>query len=176
MTKQRIAIDMDDVMTATGKKILEVYNDKIGTNFTKNDFLNKNFYEVFDQSNYSIIRDAIFQVGFFRELEVMPDAVEVVKALHDKYDVFVVSAAMEFPNSLIEKHDWLAEHFPFIHWKNMVLCGDKSIISADIMIDDHEKNLRTFKGKTLMFDAIHNQKVTEFQRVMSWKEVAEILL
>ena len=52
-----------------------------------------------------------------------------------------------------------------------MLCGDKSIIAADYMIDDHEKNLRTFKGKTLMFSAIHNQKVSEFQRFRSWKEI-----
>ena len=52
-----------------------------------------------------------------------------------------------------------------------MLCGDKSIISADYLIDDHEKNLKTFKGKTLMFDAIHNQQVEGYQRFKSWQEI-----
>ena len=101
----------------------------------------------------------------------MADAIEVVRKLNEKFDVFIVSAATEFPNSLKDKMDWLEEHFPFISWRNIVLCGDKSIVAADYMIDDHEKNLKTFKGKTLMFSAIHNQMVSGYQRFKSWKEI-----
>ena len=176
MQKKRIAIDMDDVMAATAKKILALYNAHFGTSFNDQDFKNKSFQEVVHQDNYLVIRDEIFKKGFFADIEVMPDAVEVVKKLHDQYEVFIVSAAMEFPNSLQEKHDWLNQHFPFISWKNMVLCGDKSIISADIMIDDHEKNLKTFQGQTIMFDALHNQTVEGYLRVKSWKEIETILL
>lgn len=176
MQKPRIAIDMDDVMAATAKKILKLYNDKFGTTIQDDDFKNKSFHDLVNKDNYLIIRDKIFKKGFFRDIEVMPDAIEVVKKLHDKYEVFIVSAAMEFPNSLQEKYDWLTEHFPFISWKNMVLCGDKSIISADVMIDDHERNLKTFNGKTLLFDAIHNQATEGYLRVHSWKDIEAILL
>ncbi|MDZ7935184.1 MAG: 5'-3'-deoxyribonucleotidase [Emticicia sp.] len=171
MTKKRIAIDMDDVMAAAGKKILATYNKIIGTSHKDEDFAGKGYYEVLDQKHTTLITNEIFKIGFFRDMEVMPDAVEVIKKLHDKFDIFIVSAATEFPNSLKEKIDWLAEHFPFISWKNIVLCGDKSIISADYLIDDHEKNLSTFKGKTLLFDAIHNQKLEGYQRFKTWKEI-----
>ncbi len=90
--------------------------------------------------------------------------------------MFVVSAATEFPNSLKEKHDWLEQYFPGIHWKNLVLCGDKSIVSGDIMIDDHEKNLITFNGRPLLFDAMHNQALQGYERVRNWEEVAALLL
>lgn len=176
MTKQRIAIDMDDVMAATAKKILLLYNTTFNKNIKEEDFKTLSFHELVEQEKYEVIREEIFKVGFFRDIEVMPDAIEVVKALHDKYEVFVVSAATEFPNSLKEKLEWLNEHFPFISWKNTVFCGDKSIVTADFMIDDHEKNLKTFKGKTMLFDAIHNQKVTEYQRFMNWKEIGLFLL
>lgn len=176
MTKQRIAIDMDDVMAATAKKILSLYNTTFEKNVKEEDFRKFSFHELIEQEKYQVIREEIFKVGFFRDIEVMPDAVEVVKALHDKYEVFIVSAATEFPNSLKEKLDWLNEHFPFISWKNTVFCGDKSIVTADFMIDDHEKNLKTFKGKPILFDAIHNQKVTVYQRFMNWKEISAFLL
>ena len=55
MQKQRLAIDMDDVMAATGKKNLAVYNEKIGTNFTEKDFLNKEYLDVLDQKNYLVV-------------------------------------------------------------------------------------------------------------------------
>ena len=171
MIKRRIAIDMDDVMAAAGKKILATYNNIIGTDFSETDFEGKGYYEILDEKHSSVIRAEILKPGFFIDMEVMPDAVEVIKKLHERFDIFVVSAATEFPNSLKEKIDWLAEHFPFISWKNIVLCGDKTIISADFLIDDHEKNLRPFKGKALMFDAIHNQKVEGFQRFKSWRAI-----
>ncbi|HMQ89055.1 MAG TPA: 5'(3')-deoxyribonucleotidase, partial [Flavilitoribacter sp.] len=66
---------------------------------------------------------------------------------------------------------WLADHFPFIHWKNIVFCGDKSIIKADYMIDDHVKNLLNFDGKGLLFTASHNAEETRFTRVNNWREV-----
>jgi len=176
MTKLRIAIDMDDVMAATANKILRIYNEHFGTNFTSADFDGKAFNEVIPTENYHLIHEKVHEVGFFRDIEIMADAAEVVEKLNQKYEVFVVSAATEFPNSLKEKIDWLGEHLPFISWKNIVFCGDKSIVSADIMIDDHEKNLKTFKGRTLMFDAIHNQKITDYQRIKSWKEIEKILL
>jgi 5'-nucleotidase len=171
MTKKRIAIDMDDVMAAAGKKILATYNNLIGTNHKNEDFTGKGYYDVLDEKHYYVIREEIFKPNFFRNMEVMPDAVEVIKKLHEQFEVFIVSAATEFPNSLKEKIEWLEEHFPFISWKNIVLCGDKSIISADYLIDDHEKNLKTFKGKALLFDAIHNQKLEGYQRFKTWREI-----
>ena len=171
IVKKRIAIDMDDVMAAAGKKILTIYNTVIGTNHKEEDFVGKGYYEVLKQEHYDTVREEVFKPNFFRTLEVMPDAVEVIKKLHERFEIFIVSAATEFPNSLKEKIEWLAEYFPFISWKNIVICGDKSIISADYLIDDHEKNLKTFKGKTLMFDAIHNQQVEGYQRFKSWQEI-----
>jgi 5'-nucleotidase len=106
----------------------------------------------------------------------MDGAQEVVKELNNKYNLYVASAAMEFPNSLKEKHIWLEKNFPYIHWKNMILCGDKSILKGDILIDDHLKNLAVFDGQTILFNALHNQKTEGHQRVKNWKEVADILL
>ena len=171
MTKKRIAIDMDDVMAAAGKKILATYNRLVGTNHREEDFVGKSYYEVLDEKHGVLVRAEIFKPGFFIDMEVMPDAVEVIEKLHERFEIFVVSAAVEFPNSLKEKVDWLAEHFPFISWKNIVLCGDKTIISADYLIDDHEKNLSTFKGKPLLFDAIHNQKLEGYERFKTWREI-----
>ncbi len=176
MTKLRIAIDMDDVMAATAKKFIKIYNQTHNENLKEEDFKGKKFYHVISPEKYQQVHHAVFEVGFFRDVEVMTDAIEIVEKLNDKYEVFIVSAANEFPNSLKEKIDWLAEHFPFISWRNIVFCGDKSIISADIMIDDHEKNLSTFKGRTLMFDAVHNQHNHEYERVNSWKEIEKLLL
>lgn len=90
----------------------------------------------------------------------------------------MVSSAMEFPLSLSEKQAWLSENFPFIQWNQIVFCGSKEIIKADIMIDDYFKNLDYFEVETILFAQPHNQLLDrgKHQRVHSWVEIEKILL
>jgi len=169
--KKRILIDMDDVLADASQSILDIFNRLNETHLGKSFFEGKSFYEYVHQSHFKPYREKLFEPGFFRNLKVMEDAVDVVKELNEKHEVFIVSAAMEFPNSLKEKHDWIEEYFPFISWKNRCFCGDKTIVTGDVMIDDHEKNLKPFIGEKLLFDAIHNQTVSNYNRVFNWKEI-----
>jgi len=100
----------------------------------------------------------------------------VLEQMNRKYEVYIVSAATEFPNSLTDKYNWLMEHFPFFTWKQLVLCGVKSMIQADFMIDDHIKHLELFKGKSYLFTAPHNLDEQGFDRLANWKEVGEKFL
>ena len=57
-----------------------------------------------------------------------------LKQQHKEDGVIIISAK----NSLEDKFDWLADHFPFISWTNIIFCGEK-IVNTDIMIDDRIK-------------------------------------
>ena len=83
---------------------------------------------------------------------------------------------MEFPNSLLEKSEWLDEHFPFIPWQRRILCGHKHILKGDILIDDRAYNLEHFKGKSLLFTSPHNINIHNLERVDNWKEVERKLM
>ena len=83
---------------------------------------------------------------------------------------------MQFPNSLIEKHQWLDEHFPFIHWRNRILLGDKHILRGDVLIDDRSHNLETFDGRSILFTSPHNIHTNGFERAEDWLDVAGKLL
>ncbi|RCR68916.1 5' nucleotidase, NT5C type [Larkinella punicea] len=174
--KPRIAIDMDDVLADTVGKFIAIYRRDFDTTALPTVFRDNSFHELLEKDVYKRLTDYVHEPGFFADILVMPGAIEVTQALSEKYDLFVTSAAMEFRNSLSEKYDWLDQHFPHIHWKNRVFCGDKSILRADIMIDDMPYNLVSFQGKGLLFDAPHNRDNTIFQRVLSWDEVAKELL
>lgn len=115
--------------------------------------------------------------GFFRTLPLIEGSREAIEYLNNKYELYIVSAGMEFPNSLREKYDWLEEHFPFISWEQIVLCGSKRVVAGDVMIDDYPKNLNHFEGDRLIFTQPHNELVENdtYQRVGSWKEVMAIL-
>lgn len=173
--QKRLIIDMDDVLADASGKILRIFNERNNLDLNKDFFEDKEFYPYVRQSHFISYRDELFKPGFFTDLEVFPDAVEVVKSLSEKYEVFIVSAATEFPNSLTEKVRWLELHFPFISWQNMVFCGDKSIVRGDVMIDDHARNFEKFAGEKLLFHSIHNTQTPGHRRVRNWKEVYEIL-
>ncbi|MDB5134822.1 MAG: 5(3)-deoxyribonucleotidase [Mucilaginibacter sp.] len=174
-SKIRIAIDMDEVLADTIDKFIEVYRRDHKTELLLEQMQGKEFHELLPEALNNSWRDYINKKGFFRDLKVMPGAIDVVKALCEQYDVYVVSAAMEFPNSLLDKHEWLAEHFPFIHWKKIIFCGDK-IVDVQIMIDDRIRNFAGFKGRSILFSSPHNFDITEYERVNNWAQVADKLL
>jgi len=173
--KSRLAIDMDEVLADTIDKFIEVYRKDHQTEILLEEMNGKEFHQLLPAHLDQSWRSYIDTPGFFRDLKVMPGALEVMPELHKKYDVYIVSAAMEFRNSLVDKLDWLGEHFPYISWKNIIFCGNK-IVDVQIMIDDRIRNFANFKGRSLLFSSPHNHLITEFERVNNWYEVADKLL
>lgn len=171
----RIAIDMDEVLADPIYKFIQLYNRD---HQVPMDLVIKPGTEIFQNVPEEVNDkwfDYINQKGFFRDLPVIDGAVEAVQQLQSKYEVYIVSAATEFRNSLEDKLDWLGEHFPFISWKNVVFCGEK-IVDVDIMIDDRIKNFVGFEGRPLLFTSPHNLLVTEYERVDNWQQVLGKLL
>lgn len=164
---------MDGVIADVEQQFLNWYHRDYGVLFTKEYLTGKQEANAFPEEGAA--RKFAFTPGFFLTLPVMDGAVEAVKKLMETYEVYIVSAAMEFPLSLPEKLEWLKLNFPFIHWRNVIFCGDKSIINTDFMIDDHLKNLDNFKGKPIMFHAFHNVSYNHHVRANNWDEVLAIL-
>lgn len=166
----KIAIDMDEVLADPIHKFIQLYNRDHQVPL---DLIIKPGTEIF-QNVPEDVNDKWFEYinekGFFRDLPVIDGAVEAVRKLQEKYEVYVVSAAMEFKNSLEDKFDWLNEHFPFISWKNIIFCGEK-IVNVDVMIDDRIKNFTDFKGRPLLFTSPHNVLITDYERVDNWQQV-----
>lgn len=173
--KPRIAVDMDEVIADPIAKFINLYNRDYDVPLDiKIEPGNEIWMHMPEHAQFKI-REYINEKGFFRDLDVIPGSVEVMEELQKKYEVFIVSAAMEFPNSLQDKYEWLADHFPFIGWQHIMFCGHK-IVNTDIMIDDRIKNFADYEGRKLLFSSPHNMLLTGYERVNTWKEVAEKLL
>jgi len=171
--RKSIAIDMDGVIADEVVQLLTYYEKHYGIKIHPNELSGRSEENVVPEKDAYGKLSAI--PGYFRSTPVMEGAVDAVKKLMESFDVYIVSAAMQYPHSLSQKLEWLGEHFPFISWRNIIFCGDKSIIGTDYMIDDHIKNLDHFKGKTIMFNAFHNVNHTHHQRVNNWDEVLELM-
>lgn len=171
-----IFVDMDEVLADTYQAHIDIYNAEFGTSFTKQDTQGNDFWKCVPEQHQQSVIDHAWQKGFFRDLKVIPHSQEVMEKLCAEHEVYIASAAMQFPNSLKEKSDWLDEYFPFVDWRYRILCGHKHILKGDVLIDDRAYNLQRFIGRSIIFTSPHNVNTNEFERASSWLEVAEKLL
>jgi 5'-nucleotidase len=176
MKKERVIIDMDEVIADPMGDMIDWYMKEYKLEVDREKMLSGSWLRGFPDHHQELVKERLLSVGFFRNLPVMEDSVEVIREMNKKYEVYIVSAAMEFPNSLKDKLEWLIEHFPFLTWKQVVLCGDKKLIAGDYMIDDHVRNLEHFVGKKYLYTSAHNLNITGYDRINNWKEAAAIFL
>lgn len=172
---ERMIVDMDDVMADATGQFIDYYEKEFGLRVERTVLDGKEEGEGFP-GNHDVLRQFPYRKGFFRTMRVNEGSREVLEQLNRKYELFIVSAAMEFPQSLPEKLDWLGEHFPFLTWKQFVFCGSKAIVHGDYMIDDMIYNLEKFNGEKFVYTAPHNKMYNHFQRLNNWKEVGDRFL
>jgi 5'(3')-deoxyribonucleotidase len=170
---KRILVDMDGVLADVYSRFSELYEEETGLKKTIDEIIGLKEGEAFPEALRWVKTP-----GFFRTIPVIHDSQRVLKLLNETYEIIVVSMATEFPASLTDKQLWLIEHFPYISWKQVIFCGNKNLIPADIMIDDHFKNLDSFKGETIMFLQPHNMNSFDHKHktVSSWAEIEKLLL
>ena len=170
--RRRIAIDMDEVMADALAEHVRRYNAAFGAGVRVEDLTG---YHLEDRvpAEHREAAESMFDASFFEDLELFPDCVEVIDELTSRFEVFIVSAAMDVPLSFDAKYRWLRRHFPFIPPSHLVFCGDKSIIDADYLIDNRARHFARFRGRPVLFSAPHNAAETRYPRVSSWAEVRE---
>ena len=171
-----IFVDMDEVIADAYQAHIDIYQEEYGTSFVKEQCAGKEFWRMVPEAHQKSVKDHANRIGFFKNLKVIPDSQQVLKELFLKYEVYIASAAMQFPYSLKEKSDWLDIFFPFIPWQHRILCGHKHILKGDVLIDDRSYNLEKFEGRRLLFTSPHNTGQKEFERVSSWNQIASLLL
>lgn len=167
---------MDEVLADTYGAHIEIYNKEFNGELTEELCLGKEVWHMVPDAHQDSVRKHARRRGFFRDLKPIADSQKILNILADKHEVYIASAAMQFPNSLEEKSDWLDEHFPFIPWQNRILCGHKHILKGDVLIDDRSYNLTQFDGRSLLFTSPHNVNTNGIERVNTWLEVADKLL
>jgi 5'-nucleotidase len=171
---KRLIVDMDDVIADTTGQFISYYEKEFGVRVERDSLNNQEEGQGFP--NREAILRYLFEPGFFRTLMPHEQSQDVIEKLNRKYALFIVSAAMEFPQSLFEKQEWLKEHFPFLTWKQIVFCGSKAVVHGDYMIDDLAYNLESFNGEKFIYTAPHNMHYKQFNRLNNWLEVGQRFL
>lgn len=170
-----LAIDMDDVIADSMSLILSLYNKEYGMHLTKKDLLGKTIYDLIPPDHIPSLKEYQNTNGFYQDVPLIPNAKELIPELTYKYDIYIVSAALEFPYSLSDRYDFIQYHFPFIDWKKIVFCGNKQIIKVDYIIDDMLDNIQNNCSKGFLFSAYHNLNIKVENRLANWEDAFSIL-
>lgn len=166
-----LAIDMDEVLADSMSLVLEQYNKVHHTTWNKSDLFGKTIYECLPPAHIPFIKQLQNSETFYQEVSVIQGAQEGVRILSKKYNLYIVSAALEFPNSLPSRCVFIEKNFPEISLKKLIFCANKSLIKADYILDDMTENLIEFGCSGFLFTAYHNATIDYPNRLNSWEEV-----
>ncbi|MEB8125929.1 5'(3')-deoxyribonucleotidase [Staphylococcus succinus] len=175
MTRKSIAIDMDEVLADTVGALINDVNKRTDLDISYDMLDGKKLRHAMPEHD-GLLTEILREPGFFKKLEIMEGAQDVVKKLTAHYDVYIATAAMDVPTSFHDKYAWLREHFSFLDPQQFVFCGRKNIVKADYLIDDNPRQLSIFTGTPIMYTASHNIHDDRFARVNNWKDVENYFL
>src|SRR5690242_20361929 len=96
---KRIAVDMDEVLADALGKLIRLYNTEFSENLTIQDMWGNWMVDVLPAGRQDRLMGYLQEPDFFEDLEVMPDSQRVLERMSRRYEIFVATAAMEFPNS-----------------------------------------------------------------------------
>lgn len=86
----------------------------------------------------------------FSLMDPMPGAIEALKALQEKYDVFILTTApWKNETALQDKKDWLIKYIGDSIKKKVIFSHRKNLLIGDYLIDDRE--VPGFQGKQFLF-------------------------
>ena len=173
--KPRLAIDMDEVIADAHAHHAAWYADAYGYRWSAEEVKRTSLKRLAQREHVDALEVELQQGDIFGTFDVMPGSQSALKSLMERFDLFITTAAMEYPASCASKFGWLQQHFPFIPALNIVFCGDKSILSADLLIDDNVRHFARFQGQGVLFSAPHNLSVDWPCRVADWNEAVAFL-
>ena len=172
--RPRILFDMDDCINGFTNHLIEVYNQRTGSNIKISDIKEWDLAKYIGEYGMSIFKEE----GFFENIPEKKSATKTLKKLimSADYDVYIITAC----NSnleLEEKYRWFDKYLPEFNKDRIIKCKEKEIIHGDVIIDDNIDNLIKCSPymRCVIFDMPSNRDVTDFPRIKSLKEIIPLL-
>ena len=169
MKKQRMVFDLDDVIVVPN--ILKIANEVAGTNKTFEDIKTYYMEDTFDftDEQRELFYDKLVSDNIYENAKINEELCSVIKEFSESYDIFIASDSVIYRREkqsaklFFDKYNFIVRNLPYINSRNIVLCGDKSIVSAKWFIDDKLSNLEQNENiqNKLLFPAYHNKSLSD---------------
>lgn len=147
MRKLRILVDMDSTVVDLLGPWLRAYNESYNDDLAISDLHSFRLEGQVRPECGEKILDFLREDGWFRRLGPLPGAIDAVRRLTDRHDVFIVSNPLpSAPYSAGDKRLWLDEHMSFIPHDHVVFTAAKHLLKADVLVDDSPSFIRAYRN------------------------------
>lgn len=186
MSKKKIMLDMDDVITIHGlSNLIEKF---LGEKLKETD--NNTYYrqDLLGDKKEDFFKFFVTQ-NLYDNVDLVDNCKEVLEEICKYYDVYITTDYIwrDVPDyagdNMRNKFNFLNKNFPFLDRRKYVFTGSKDIVKCDIRIDDKIENLIGDDSEKYLFTAYHNKTISKEEldklgiiRVNSWLELSETLL
>ena len=173
----RVLVDQDGVLADWGKAwdaALEPYGD--GGMFIPRHLDQRSFNLKDGRSpdEVQIINAIMEHPGFYADLEPIDGAITALKEiLADGHDVAIVTSPYySNPTCIADKVEWVRRHLGGKWLSRVILAGDKTRVSGDILIDDKDyiTGARVPDWEHVHFTQPYNAHITGQRRLDSWAD------
>lgn len=180
----RILVDVDNVLNNLAESVINVYNEDSGDNLKIEDIHNYYIENYVKESYKDTFHNYFHDKRVWSNVTVTPDCQKyLAKLIHD-CDNEVLFATSTTPRNVPKKAAWLQRNFPFLNIEKSLIVTpsineiNKSIIKADILIDDSLTNLlgNDREYESICVDKPWNKNEAEskwkkFHRCTNWEEI-----
>ena len=151
----RVLVDIDEVLNNLVPTLLKKYNNKYSDNIKLKDITDYHLHKFLKPECANIFKEFVNDETIIN-LTVRPFAVEALTEINKNTQLYFVTAG--HPSTAKARDKWLQKYFPFYSGNQLVLCRDKEIIDADLIIDDCADNIIKSRCRhKFLFDMPWNQ-------------------
>lgn len=174
-----LCVDVDDTLCNLQEVVIELFNNKFGSNYTLEDFTEYDVMNVLPTQDAIVMKDLYGTHGLYNKVKPIPGAQEALeKLINLGHQVYLVTAAI--PETYGEKVAFIRRFFPYIDDGHIVAMKHKHMFKCDIMIED---NLQALLAKPyydrICFDRPWNRVVNDWtygiHRCKNWNEIVEVV-
>lgn len=137
------------------------------------EFYMENLYQ---ENQREAIKSVWEEKGLFRNLNLMPGALEALMEISKKNEVFICSSPVISPYCMQEKYGSIEEKLGKSWLKRTILTRDKTVVYGDVLIDDkpNPSGVKTPTWEHIIYDHPWNMHIQGKRRV-TWQNYKEIL-
>jgi len=172
----KILIDVDNIIGNLCDAVLSVYNEDSGDNLCSEN-ITSYYIESFVKPQYKDnFKHYFLDKRVWKRMKYVDGCREyIAKLFNDGHDIYFCTKT-EMKNAP-KKESYLQRTFPYINIrKKLIVCSDKTMIRADVLIDDCLDN---FGGQdySIVLDYPWNRNTDDEDiiRASSWKEIYNII-
>lgn len=174
-----IVCDIDNILNNLTEKVIEVYNHYGDKNIQLSDITSYNFYDCLPREDADCIVALFKSKELWDSLRPLEGAQNGLKRLIKKGRQVYLATATD-PINFEWKIDWLRQYFPFISEDNIIRIIDKSLLKADVIIDDCLDNLINSCAERVVLNYPWNQNELKdyaygIRRAYSWSDIVNII-